>query len=131
MQGYLLGTKLGTVSMALFTEGATICNMWLIQARGCFRQDGYEVCAKMECSGYQVRDSVYGSVTEGATGLRGGRGYQGRLTLWYSALVGLTVSRLLNESEHRQVYLLVGSMDLMLELTLLCSTSPDTKGAKA
>ena len=25
MQGYLLGTKLGTVSMALFTEGATLC----------------------------------------------------------------------------------------------------------
>ena len=25
------------------TEGATVCNMWLIQARECFRQDGYEV----------------------------------------------------------------------------------------
>jgi hypothetical protein len=85
----------------------------------------------MECSGYQVRDSAYGSVTEGATGLLGGRGYQGELTLRYSALVGLTVSGSLSESEHTRVYLLVGSMDLTLELTLLCSTSPDTKGAKA
>ena len=89
------------------------------------------LCVKMECSGYQVRDSVYDSVTEGATGLLGGRDCQGRLTSRYSALVGLTVSGLLNESEHRRVCLLVGSMDLMLELTLLCSTGPDTKGAKA
>ena len=99
------------------------------------------LCAKMECSGYQVRDSVsdkssahkleYGSVTEGATGLLGGRDCQGRLALRYSALVGLTVSGLLSESEHRRVCLLVGSMDLMLELTLLCSKSPDTKGTKA
>ena len=37
MQAYLLGTKLGTVSMALFTEGATVCNLWVIQARWCFR----------------------------------------------------------------------------------------------
>ena len=52
------------------------------------------LCAKIEFSGYQVRDSEYGSVTEGATGLLGGRGHQGRLTLQYSASVGLTVSGL-------------------------------------
>ena len=43
MQAYLLVTKLGTVSMALFTEGATVCNLWVIQASWCFRQDGYKV----------------------------------------------------------------------------------------
>ena len=63
--------------MALFTEGATVCNLWLIQARWCFRQDGYKVMqhGKVECPGYQVRDSEYGSVYRGIhDGLLGGRG---------------------------------------------------------
>ena len=43
----------------------------------------------------QVRDSEYGSVTEGATGLLGTEDVKARVTIWYWATVGLTVSGLL------------------------------------
>ena len=59
MQAYLLGTKLGTVSMALFTEGATVqlvgdSDKMVLRARH----------GKVECPGYQVRDSEYGSILQ-------------------------------------------------------------------
>ena len=54
---------------------------------------------------HQVRDSEYGSVTEGATGLLGTEDVKARLTLWYLAMVGLTVSRLLKVTvSNRSIY---------------------------
>ena len=80
--------------------------------------------------GYQVRDSEYGSVTEGATVLLGDWGYQGKIDFMVlgngrpnSKQSKVSCS---SENEHIWIYLLVGSTDLTLEL-VFCAAQDQTQ----
>ena len=54
---------------------------------------------------YQVRDSEYGSVQREPLCYLGTEDIKARLTLWYLAMVGLTVSRLLKVTvSNRSIY---------------------------
>ena len=106
-----MSTRLGAVGMALYYRGRH-CMQLVGQRQGVALQgrEGIngsalkELRARQELQPrwlmlrYQVRDSEYGSLQREPLGYLGTEAikddYQGRLTLWYSASVGLTVSGL-------------------------------------